>query len=296
MNKEDSGNAVKRDLVTSPVTKGTPIEEVPPFLKRYYTKGMTINPELLDLKSHNDIDTEIPDFKGLEKSIPLLPLLTSPVSKSTDIDIENPDLITHLLSSPDNKGTDIDTEILTFLVSYVTKKGMEKGFAPRDFVSRLVNIFQKRAVREVFFLLFQLKAATVNLLERELSGLSPKTIYRALHFLEDLKWVEKTGLVNTEGRRARVYALRGYAPEDLMIARERDRLARSPIYAEVNRIVQLLLDDHLISISHGNTLDGRFYKREMIPIIKRENRGGFAVLDLIDRVLARIREQSWMVL
>ena len=105
----------------------------------------------------------------------------------------------------------------------------------------------------------------------------------------------KTGCVKTDGRRARVYALRGYAHGDLMLAIERDHIARTPAYAEVNRVIQLLLDDHLIHISHGNTISGMLYRSEMFSIIKRENRG-FAVRDFIDMVFDGLKKQGWKVL
>ena len=43
------------------------------------------------------------------------------------------------------------------------------------------------------------------------------------------------------GAKAGVFALTGYDPLDLLGAVNRDRLARTPAYAEVKRIAQLLL-------------------------------------------------------
>lgn len=257
MNKEDSGNAVKRDLT------GIPLKS--------QEKGITLPLVTGDVSKARDTGTEIPDFLLTHVS---KPLVTGDVSKSTDIDIE----------------------ILTFLTTYVSKKYLEKGIHPSTLLTSLVSILRKPVAVDVLSFFIIHGAATVNTLREKLPGYSERAIYRILEFLESRGLVVKTGLVNTEGRRARVYALRGYAAEDLMIARERDRLARSPIYTEVNRIVQLLLDDHLIHISRGNTLGGRVYTSEINPIVRRENRGGFAVRTLIDRVHARIRKQGLAVL
>jgi len=227
-------------------------------------------------------------------------LLTGDVSKAGDIETESQGFLTTSVSKPlltgdVSKSKDIDNEILTFLTTYVSKKYLEKGIHPQPLLTSLVSILRKPVALDILSFFITHGAATVNVLREICPGYSEVSIYRTLGFLESRGLVVKTGRVKTDGRRARVYALRGYAHEDLLIAIERDHIARTPAYAEVNRIVQLLLDDHLIHICHGNTISGTLYKREMNPIIKRENRG-FAVLDLLDMVYAGIRKQGWQVL
>ena len=227
-------------------------------------------------------------------------LLTGDVSKAGDIETESQGFLTTSVSKPlltgdVSKSKDIDNEILTFLTTYVSKKYLEKGIHPQALLTSLVSILRKPVALDIlsFFIIYG--AATVNVLREKYPSYSEVSIYRTLGFLELRGLVVKTGRVKTDGRRARVYALRGYAHEDLLIAIERDHIARTPAYAEVNRIIQLLLDDHLIRISHGNTIGGRLYRSEMFSIIKRENRG-FAVLDLLDMVFDGLRKQGWQVL
>ena len=186
-----------------------------------------------------------------------------------------------------NKSVDIDIEIFTFLLSYVVKKGLEKDFNPQDFLTRLVNIFQKPAVLDVFFLLLQLKASTVNLLDQELPDLSWRTIYRAIHFLEDLGWVVKTRPVKTDGRPAAMFALRDYSPDDLVRAFERERHARTPVYEEVKRIVQVILDDVIPELQLKGYKD--LYSTEVYNVIKRSQRG-FRAEDLYPLVLEKLGE------
>ena len=194
-----------------------------------------------------------------------------------------------------SKSTDIDKEILTFLTTYVSKKYLETGIHPQPFLTSLVSILRKPVAVDILSFLIFYGAATVNVLREKYPDYSEVAFYRTLKFLESRGLVVKTGLVKTDGRRAKVYALRGYAHEDLMLAIERDYKARTPAYAEVNRVIQLLLDDHLVRISRGDTTRRMLDRKTMLPIIKRENHG-FAVLDFIELVLNGLRKQGWKVI
>ena len=227
-------------------------------------------------------------------------LLTGDVSKAGDTETDSPGFLTTSVSKPlltgdVSKSTELDREILTFLTTYVSKKYLETGIHPQPFLTSLVSILRKPVALDILSFFIIQGAATVNVLREEFPGYSEVSIYRTLVFLESRGLVVKTGRVKTEGRRARVYALQGYAHEDLMLAIERDHIARTPAYAEVNRVIQLLLDDHLVRISHSDPVRGRLYRSEMFSIIKRENRG-FAVGDFIDMVFDGLRKQGWKVL
>jgi len=226
-------------------------------------------------------------------------LLTEDVSKTGDTETDSPGFLTTSVSKPlltgdVSKSTDIDNEILTFLTTYVSKKYLETGIHPQPFLTSLVSILRKPVAVDILSFLIFYGAATVNVLREIFPSHSEVAFYRTLKFLESRGLVVKTGRVKTDGRRAKVYALRGYALEDLRIAIERDYKVRTPAYAEVNRVIQLLLDDHLVRISRGDTTRGMLDRKKMIPIIKRENHG-FAVLDFIDMVVNGLKKQGWKV-
>lgn len=162
---------------------------------------------------------------------------------------------------------------------------------------RLCNLLRSGAAAQIFIRLCREKADTPFLLTRELD-IPPRTVYNALTRLRQMGLIVESrplrGVVRP-GAKAGVFALTGYEAENLIGAVERDRHARTPSYTEVKRITQLLLDDYLPVISHGNTLKGKVYRVEIRPIVKRECRGTHFV-DLLPLVEVELRRQGLAVL
>ena len=162
---------------------------------------------------------------------------------------------------------------------------------------RLCNLLRSEAAAQVFIRLCREKADTPYVLTRELD-IPPRTVYNALKHLRNMGLIVESqpfrGGVRP-GAKAGVFALTGYEGEDLIGAVNRDRRARTPAYAEVKRIAQLLLDDYLPIISHGNTLDGTVYKAEINRIVRRECRG-VHFLDVLPLIEVEMRNQGLAVL
>ena len=162
---------------------------------------------------------------------------------------------------------------------------------------RLCNLLRSEAAAQVFIRLCREKADTPYVLTRELD-IPPRTVYNALKRLRNMDLiVESQPLRGTvrPGAKAGVFALTGYDPTDLLGAVKRDLITRTPAYAEVKRIAQLLLDDYLPIISHGNTLDGTVYKDEINRIVRRECRG-VHFIDVLPLIEVELRNQGLTVL
>ncbi|MBC8223021.1 hypothetical protein H8E65_00405 [Candidatus Bathyarchaeota archaeon] len=162
---------------------------------------------------------------------------------------------------------------------------------------RLCNLLRSEAAAQVFIRLCREKADTPYVLTRELD-IPSRTIYNALTRLRTMGLVVETqpfrGGVRP-GAKAGVFALTGYDPADLLEAVARDRVLRAPSYAEVKRIAQLLLDDYLPIISHGNTLNGKVYKTEINRIVRRVCRG-VHFLDVLPLIEVELKNKGLVVL
>ena len=162
---------------------------------------------------------------------------------------------------------------------------------------KLCTLLRSGATAQVYIRLCREKADTPYVLTQELD-IPSRTIYNALTRLKQMNLVAESHPIRgamRPGAKASVFALTGYEAEDIKGAVERDRLARSPSYAEVKRIAQLLLDDYLPVISHGNTLDGRVYRVEVNRIVRRVCRG-IHFADLLPLVEVELRNQGLAVL
>jgi len=161
----------------------------------------------------------------------------------------------------------------------------------------LCNLLRSEAAAQIFIRLCHAKADTPYVLIRELR-IPARTVYNALTRLTQMGLVVESqplrGSVRP-GAKARVFALTGYEGEDIIEAVNRDRRARTPAYAEVKRIAQLLLDDYLPIISHGNTLDGTVYKAQINRIVRRECRG-VHFLDVLPLIEVELKKQGLAVL
>ena len=187
-------------------------------------------------------------------------------------------------------GTDSDAvnEVLKRLGTIISQS---PSTLQERITERLCHLLKSEATAKVFIRLCREKADTPFVLTRELH-IPPRTVYNALTRLKNMDLVVESqpfrGGVRP-GAKAAVFALTGYVPQNILGAVARDRIARSPAYAEVKRISQLLLDEYLPIISHGNTLDGTVYKDEINRIVRKECRGVhfIDVLPLIEVELRR---------
>ena len=193
------------------------------------------------------------------------------------------------------KYTDIDTEIPDLVIRSLTTILLLSKERRESLVHVLRTIYRQPTVLDALLKIIELRGSTAYVLRKELPY-SKTAVYKALDYLVSTGLVVNARpLKQGSFRPVAVYVLRGYAFEDVVTAIERDRRVRTPAYGEVNRIVQLLLDDYLPVISHGNTLDGRVYKAEINRIVKRECRG-FMWADILPMVHRRLRETGLAVL
>lgn len=171
-------------------------------------------------------------------------------------------------------------------MTYVSSKGPISPKHLRDIWREFSPILRRPAALEVLLTLIEYKAATARVLRLN-ATLSEKSIYNALEFLEAEGFVVKARPLNTKGRPTSVYALYGYTPDDVIKAVERDRIARTPGYAEVMRVGQLILNDFIESPKcvHLNS------KQDIDPILRKEVKG-FVWRDLKRPVYQYLREKG----
>ena len=193
-------------------------------------------------------------------------------------------------------GTDSDAvnEVLQRLGTIIGQTPQE---LQKKIVARLCDLLRSRAAAQIFIRLCKEKADTKHVLSKELD-IPSRTVYYAIERLRRMGLVVEArplGGARRAGAKASVYALVGYEPDSLTRAMKRDRLARSPVYAEVRRITQLLLEDYFSIITHGNTLNGRIYRAEVKQIVKRECRS-LRFLDVLPLVEVELKKTGLAVL
>jgi len=129
--------------------------------------------------------------------------------------------------------------------------------------------------------------------------LSKQTIYNAIHALNNLELVVTARPLNLgrRGVKTTLYAIFGYERDENSISKavERDRLARTPVYSEVLRITQILLNDYRPKISKGNIWSGEVYKERVSPIVKRECKGVMSA-DVLPLVYVELRKKGLAVI
>lgn len=172
-----------------------------------------------------------------------------------------------------------------------TPQSLQQGI-----VKRLFTILRAESNTKVLLRLCETQVDTRYVLSKEL-GLSKRSTYNALEALIGLGLVFNArplslGVPKRRGPKPALFAIIGYENSCDAIARavERDRLARTPAYAEVKRITQLLLDDYFSKITRGEIWGNRVYKRVMYPIVKKECRGvrWFDLVPMVERELRKI--------
>lgn len=202
---------------------------------------------------------------------------------------------THLVTGEVTKSTDVDKEILDLVIRSMTTILLLSKERGESLVTVLRTIYRQPTVLEVLLKMIELRASTAFVLRKELT-FSKNAVYQALDYLVSTGLVVKVRpLKQGSFRPAAIYGLRGYAVEDVVNAIGKDRLCRTPAYAEVNRIVQLLLDDYFSVICRGDTLTGRIYRREVNLIVKRECRGVMWA-DILPLVHRGLRETGLAVM
>jgi len=200
----------------------------------------------------------------------------------------------HLVTGEVTKSTEVDREILDFVIRSMTTILLLSKERRESLVTLMRTIYRQPTVLKVLLTIMELNASTAYVLRKELTY-SKNAVYQALDYLVSSGLVVKARpLKSGSFRPVAIYGLRGYTAEDVIAAIQKDRLTRTPAYTEVNRIVQLLLEDYLPFISHGNTLSGQVYKREINPIVKRECRG-FMWTDILFLVHRGLRETGLKV-
>ena len=135
--------------------------------------------------------------------------------------------------------------IFDLFLSYGGKKSRDPEGYLRDFFSFIEKISVSAVRREIFIHLVSERASCPLLLTQDL-GLSQSSVYRELNNLVSMGLVER--VVSRRGGRGRpytVFAVKGYAPEDIVRAVERVARLKWPVYSHVKRISQSILEDYL---------------------------------------------------
>jgi len=182
------------------------------------------------------------------------------------------------------------TAIMDLIIQYCTEDEIYSPKRIQNLVHKFCDFFNKSR-RQTFFKLLDMRAATVRILKEELE-LQERQIYLDLEKLVREGFVVKAAPIRMlkKGRPPTIYALPGYNKFEIIEALDRHRVLSTPVYAEVKRITQLILDEYLQDLQRMHTF-GEIYTGEVMVIIKKFQRG-FRPSDLYNHVLERLRENG----
>jgi len=135
--------------------------------------------------------------------------------------------------------------LFDFFLSYDNSNSVDPESVLRGFFSFVEKICVSGVRREVFVHLLVVRASCALMLQRDL-GLSVASVYRGLNSLVELGLVERVmPRRDGVGRPYTIFAVRGYRPEDVVEALHRASAGRSPVYSEVRKVTQLILEEYL---------------------------------------------------
>jgi len=210
-------------------------------------------------------------------------------NKSSERTIEAPDLLPRFGNSKSIIGLD---DVLDLLLDFGDKYTQLPDSIKKGFFSMIGTIFSSHDTALLFLFFCMERASTSYMIRKQLPDISESNLYRSLDVLLSLGIIKKAAFVHEKRRTFRpstVYAIKAYTPEDLCIAIEKDRYARTPVYSEVKRIKQLIIEDYLLARVMKNK---EIAFKEIIDIAKKETSNAFNFVDIANLVASELHREG----
>lgn len=142
-------------------------------------------------------------------------------------------------------GLDCSSEKRKILIERITNLLFFSGVDNKWVMNELHEFSLNMNSFEVLVSVLKHRAVTTYFLRSELH--MPKTsVYYALNWLKERGYVVEARPVSVKGTKSvKVYAVPDYTTDDVFTAREKDKLTRTPAYAEVKRVKACMLDEFI---------------------------------------------------
>ena len=153
--------------------------------------------------------------------------------------------LNHFLSGGEKNSRLYIEWLFELFLSYEERNSRGPEGVLLDFFSFVEKICTSGVRKELFTRLLTIRASSASLLQRELR-IPQASVYRELNNLIDLGLIERV-LPRRDGvgRPYAIYAIKGYSPEDIITALEKECKMRMPAYSSVKRIKQLIIEEYL---------------------------------------------------
>ncbi len=167
---------------------------------------------------------------------------------------------------------------------------------PHEWVlDELHNLVLNMSSFKVLACILNHRAATAYFLRSELKMTKP-TVYKSLNYLKDQGYIVESRPVSIKGTRSvKVYAVPDYTADDVLHAREKDRITRTPAYTEVERIYQAMLDDYLLLKITNYLPERKKIYTGSLNEVGRKLVKGVRWLDIQPMVLQKFEDQGYKV-
>lgn len=134
------------------------------------------------------------------------------------------------------------------------------------------SISRSKSIGLVLSYILKNRASTSRVIHLE-TKLPKPTIYKALGFLTENELIVKAAPIGRgRGRKAPIYAVRNYIPEDLAMAFTADKFYSTPGFKEIRRLADIIAEGYIEHLRRP--LDPEFLDRQKLyAVLKRECRG-----------------------
>ena len=143
------------------------------------------------------------------------------------------------------------------------------------------SISRSKSIGLVLSHLLKYKASTSRVIHFE-TNLPKPTVYKALGFLTDKRLIVKAAPIGRgRGKKAPIYAVRDYAPEDLAMAFTADKFYSTPGFKEIRRLADVVAEGY---IEYLRPFNSEFLDRTKLHAVLKKECRGFRWFDLANDI------------
>lgn len=163
----------------------------------------------------------------------------------------------------------------------------------QELLCQLHSIFKREAASRIFLEIVARKAATARMLIRDLE-IPEQTFYSSIRWLLQNELIVKAApLSRSKGKKAAIYAVPEYTPNDVAMATREDRFMGSPGFIEVKRISDLVMGKYLTCVRSPD--DDKTLLREKLYDVMKLECHGFRWFDFKRDVERMVTQQGFKV-
>ena len=176
-----------------------------------------------------------------------------------------------LLSQLDSPYIIYNTRFFDLVLYYYSSISKLNDIEKEQALSLHESISRSKSIGLVLSHILKHRASTSRVVHLE-TNLPKPTVYKALGFLSENQLIVKAAPIGRgRGRRAPIYAVRNYAPEDLAMAFTADKFYSTPGFKEIRRLADVIVEGY---IEYLRPFDSEFLDRsKLYAILKRECKG-----------------------